>query len=91
MGTWFWVVLGILAVLLLAGAGNSQKKKGGGSADNRRIDHLHYIDLDEYECPKCGAMFRKNVMVCPKCGAKFSGTKEDDDAFTEEMEIWEDD
>ena len=90
MGTWFWIVLGFLAVLLLAGAGKSQKK-GGGSADTKRIDHLHYIDLDEYECPKCGYKFRKNTMVCPKCGAKFTGTKEDDDEFIEEMEIWEDD
>ncbi len=93
MGIWFWVALGGLAYILIACAGISQKKGGGSAAgkDTRRIDHLHYLDLDEYECPKCGARFTKNVMVCPKCGARFSGRKEDDEAFIEEMEIWDDD
>ena len=55
------------------------------------IDHLHYIDLDDYECSVCGAHFRKEAMVCPKCGARFQATKEDDDEYIEEMEIWDED
>ena len=91
----FWIILGVLAVLLLGSAGKSKKNAGSRSAgtgkNTKRIDHLHYIDLDEYECPNCGAKFKKNVMVCPKCGIRFSGTEKDDNAFIEEMEIWDDD
>ncbi len=57
----------------------------------KRIDHLHYIDLDEYECPACGVRFRKNTMVCPKCGTRFDSRTEEDDAFIEEMVIFEND
>lgn len=89
MGTWFWIILGVLAVALLGASG--KKAQGKENADNRRIDHLHYIELDEYECPKCHARFRRNVMACPKCGARFSGTKEDDEEFIEEMVLWDDD
>ena len=90
MGTWVWITLGALAVLLLASSGK-QKTGSGSGRNDRRIDHLHYIDPDEYECPKCGARFRKNVMTCPKCGVKFTGTAENDDAFIEEMVLWDDD
>ena len=99
MGTGFWIILGLLAVLLLASSGKQKKNAGGGSAGaektDKRIDHLHYIDQDEYECPKCGARFRKNIMVCPKCGARFSGRVENmaeyDDELEEELEMeeWE--
>ena len=95
MGTWIWIVLGLVALAALASSGKSKMNAGGGPAGagktDRRIDHLHYIDLDEYECPKCGARFRKNVMVCPKCGAGFSGTVEDEDEFIEEMVLWDED
>ena len=95
METGIWIALGLLTVVLLVSCGKSKTSAGGGSAgvgkNNKRIDHLHYIDLDEYECPKCGARFRKNVMVCPKCGAKFSGTVEDEDEFIEEMVLWDED
>ena len=30
-------------------------------------------------------------MICPKCGAKFTGTREDDGEFIEEMELWDGD
>ena len=56
-----------------------------------RIDHPHYIDVDDYECSVCGARFRKKGMVCPKCGTRFQGTKEDEDEFIEEMVVWDDD
>ena len=92
MGTWFWIVLAVLAVLLLSSSGKRKKNGNSGSGENgRRVEHLHYIDPDEYECPKCGARFTENVMTCPKCGAKFTGTAENDDAFIEEMELWDDD
>lgn len=94
MGTGVWIALGLLALVLFASSGNSKKNAGGSAGageKDKRIDHLHYIDLDEYECPKCGARFRKNVMVCPKCGAKFSGTVKDEDEFIEEMVLWDED
>ncbi len=90
MDSWIWAVLGFLAVLLLGNAGKS-RKKDDQSADARRIDHPHYMDPDEYECPECGARFRKNVMTCPKCGKQFAGTREDDGEFLEEMDFWEED
>ena len=90
MGTGFWVVIGLLAVALLMSSGKSKRSTSRGSANtgknDKRIDHLHYTDQDEYECPKCGTRFRKNVMVCPKCGARFTGTTEDMEAYDEELE-----
>lgn len=95
MGTGVWIALGLMALVLLAVSGKSKKSAGSGTdgagKNDKRIDHLHYIDLDEYECPKCGAKFRKNVMTCPKCGTRFSGTVENEDAFVEEMVLWDDD
>ena len=95
MGTGIWVVLGLLVLVLLTSSGKSKMNKGGGSVgagkNDKRIDHLHYIDLDEYECPKCGVKFRKNVMTCPKCGTRFSGSVENEEAFIEEMVLWDDD
>lgn len=93
MGAWFWVILGGL-VLLAACSGKSGQKKSGGSGgeqETRRIDHPHYIDLDESECPQCGARFREKTMVCPRCGARFSGTTENETEFIEEMVLWDDD
>ncbi len=46
-------------------------------------------DWSSYECPVCGAKFRKDRMICPKCGVEFEGTKEDDE-FIDEMIIRED-
>ena len=59
--------------------------KQSGQKKVHRVDHLHYYDLDEYECSVCGARFQKNSMVCPKCGARFEGTKEVSTEFDEEM------
>lgn len=56
-----------------------------------RIDHLHYIDTDEYECSACGARFRKPGMTCPGCGARFTGTRVEDEEMMEEMILWDDD
>ena len=55
-----------------------------------RIDHPHYFDEDDHECSICGARFQGKGMMCPKCGAKFTGAKEDDGEFIEEMVIWDD-
>ncbi len=91
--TILWIYLGVTALIVIAaitGVAKLEKKNGAGNAVNR-IEKLHYIDLDEYVCPKCGAKFWKNVMVCPKCGVRFDGTTVDDDEFIEEMEIWDDD
>ena len=90
MGTGVWIALGLMALVLLASSGKSKTNTGKRSAsagkNDKRIDHLHYTELDEYECPKCGARFRKNVMVCPKCGASFTGTTENMEAYDEELE-----
>ena len=55
-----------------------------------RIDHPHQIDLDVHESPACGARFRPDSMVFPERRTGFAGTKEDEDEFTEEMVMWED-
>ena len=88
MGTGFWIILAVLAILLLA----TGKTKNNGKSPNRtgnttsRIDHLHYIDRDEYECPKCHTVFKKNVMVCPNCGLRFTGAQKDMTAYDDELE-----
>ena len=95
MGTGFWIILAVLAGLLFATSGRTKQdcgKSSGKAGDStRRIDHLHYTDPDEYECTKCGARFRKDVMMCPKCGTRFSGTKKDmtdyDDELEEELDM----
>lgn len=72
-------------------SGNQNSRRSGSSGGPVRIDHLHYIDADEYECSVCGAKFRKNSMSCPNCGARFRGTEEDDDEFIGEMVFFDDD
>lgn len=89
--SWVWWIIGGVVLLGLLSGGNKNKRRFGASSGPVRIDHLHYIDIDEYECSACGAHFRKQSMVCPKCGAKFQGTKENDDEFIEEMVLWDDD
>ena len=84
-----WVIIAAVVVLALLSGG--KKKPSGASGKPTRIDHPHYIDVDDYECSVCGARFRNKGMVCPKCGARFAGIKEDDDEFIEEMVIWDDD
>ena len=75
MGTGFWIILAVLAVLLLATGKtkNNGKSQGGTKGTASRIDHRHYLDPDEYECPRCGAKFRSNTMQCPNCGTRFTG------------------
>ncbi len=68
------------------------KNPGKGSRNKPvRIDRPHYDDWDDYECSVCGARFRKKSMTCPRCGARFEGTKTDEEAFTEEFVLWDDD
>ena len=86
-----WILLGLVLLGLLAGGNKNGKKASRGKGTPERIDHPHYMDLDEYECSVCGARFREKSMTCPKCGARFEGTKTDGGEFIEEMEIWEDD
>ena len=88
MGTGIWIILAMLAILLFAAGGtkNNGKSSDKTGSSASRIDHLHYIDRDEYECPKCHARFRKNTMVCPKCGLRFTGTREDTTAYDDELE-----
>lgn len=89
--TALWIFL-IGSGLLLIGAvlGKTAPSQPSGTG-TKRINHLHYIDVDEYECPKCGARFKKNLMTCPRCSTKFTGTKDNEDQFIEEMVLWDDD
>ncbi len=88
METGFWFILAVLAVLLLATGKTKSNGNSAGRAGNStsRIDHCHYSDPDEYECPKCHTRFRKNTMVCPNCGTRFTGTREDMTAYDDELE-----
>ena len=85
-----WILLGSAAVVLLAGRSRNGRQKNASAEEPKRIDHLHYMEEDEYECPACGARFTRDLMTCPACGARFSGRTEDDTAFIDEMIFWED-
>ena len=80
MPTLLWIFIGVIVLVACCGA-----KKQSGQKKVLRVNHLHYFDLNEYECSVCGARFRKNSIVCPKCGAQFQATKEDSTEFDEEM------
>lgn len=84
-----WIIAG--TAVLLALLANGRKKPTPKEEKPTRIDHPHYIDLDDCECSVCGARFPKKDTVCPNCGTRFQATKEDDDEFIEEMVIWDDD
>lgn len=77
-----WICSGLCKV--------NDKKKNGSQGRPTRIDHPHYFEDDDHECSVCGARFRGKSMTCPKCGTKFTGTREDDGEFVEEMVIWDD-
>ena len=51
------------------------------------IKHSHLFDSDEYECSRCGALFRKKPAVCPNCGIHPSLEKEEQDWVDEAEEI----
>ncbi|MBR5959801.1 MAG: hypothetical protein IKZ98_02305 [Clostridia bacterium] len=84
----FWLAI---AGAILAAVVGSGKKSTASKGKSTRIDHPHYFEEDDHECSVCGARFRGKGMICPKCGAKFTGTKEDDGEFMEEMVIWDED
>ena len=86
MSAVFWIVIGVVALAALTGSG---KKRTGFKGKPTRIDHPHYFEEDDHECSVCGTRFRGKGMTCPKCGAKFTGTREDDGEFMEEMVIWD--
>ena len=83
-----WIAIGLVLVLVCAGAGKGKRPASRGKPV--RIDHPHCFDEDDHECSVCGARFRGKGMVCPGCGAKFTGTREDDGEFVEEMVLWDD-
>ena len=85
-----WIIIGMV-ILVACFSGKGNKKADGSQEKPTRINHPHYIDVDDYECSVCGARFRKKGMVCPKCGARFEETKEDEEEFIEEMIDWDDD
>ena len=86
-----WWICGILVVALVAAlldekyAGKRQRPSAGGKP-RTRIDHLHYISGDEYECSVCGRTFDRDTMSCPYCGVRFTRTERDEDPWIEEFE-----
>ena len=76
---WLLIIV-FVAVLLAIG------KKEPKTEKILRIDHRHYNTKDEYECPACGAVFRKNTMICPQCGVRFTGIRKDWTVFHEELD-----
>ena len=88
-----WIMIGVIVLAALFGKQKEEKTPpAAGKGAAVRVDHTHYIDADEYECSACGARFSKKSAVCPRCSARFSGTREDNTAFEEELleiEDWE--
>ena len=67
----------LIGAVLLACLGGGKGKKKPEAGGPVRIDHPHYFDEDDHECSVCGA--------------RFTGSREDDGEFMEEMELWEGD
>ena len=82
----FWFM--IAGAILVAVIGSRKKSTGSGGKPTRR-DHLHYFEDDDHECSVCGTRFQGKGMTCPKCGVRFTGAREDDREFIEEMEFWD--
>ena len=90
----YWLVTDTSTALWVIAALVSGEKGSRGKPAEKpriRIDRPHYYDEDEHECSVCGSRFRGKGMTCPRCGVRFTGTKEDDEEFIEEMLFWEDD
>ena len=88
-----WLVIVVAIVLLWVCSDmmkENEKKKRVEKREAVRLFIPHYMKEDEYKCPVCKARFWKDYMVCPNCGTKFTGTREDDGEFVEEMVIWDD-
>ena len=85
MSTVLWIVIGAMVLMALAGSRGNSGKASGAWRKAVRIDHPHYYDEDEHECSECGGRFRGKSMVCPRCGARFTGIKENDEEYIEEM------
>ena len=79
-----WVMIAVLAVLLIAGAGS----KGNRNRQTKpyRIDHPHYITDYESECSVCGARFSKKLPSCPGCGTRFHSVEKDEEEWYEEFD-----
>ncbi len=43
------------------------------------IKHSHLFDPDDYECSRCGAVFKKKYPACPNCGTTLESEKEEQD------------
>ncbi len=51
------------------------------------IKHSHLFDPDEYECSRCGAVFKKKSPACPSCGTSMGLEKEEQDWVDEAEEL----
>ena len=56
-------------------------------AGPHRIKHSHLFDPDEYECSRCGAVFKKKYPACPNCGTSLGSEKEEQDWVDEAEEL----
>ena len=91
MSTAVWIALGIIFLILLSISSNKTNKSSDYRSESIRIDRIHYFDRNDHQCSVCGVRFEEERMVCPRCGARFKTTKDDDDEFIEEIDLWEDD
>ncbi len=85
-----YIIIAIILLWICSGLSKDKEKKKTGQPAVR-LYIPHYMKEDEYKCPVCKARFWKDYMVCPNCGTKFTGTREDDGEFMEEMELWDGD
>ena len=82
------VVLGLIATLF---SGNG-KKTVTRERPRIRIDHPHYVSVDESECTICGRRIPAYVSRCPNCGVRFNAARKDEEEWDEEfeeMEAWD--
>ena len=88
-----WWILGFVAVLIVVRILVAMTEKGNGTTAGQsperprtRIDHLHYLSDDDYECSICGTRFSSDLDRCPHCGVIFNDTEVDEEEFEEELE-----
>ena len=87
MSAVFWIVIGIVLLAALSGV-----KKPAAPKEPYRIDRLHVIDPEDYECSACRRRFQKNQMICPYCGARFTERVKDGEEYDfeeDELAAWD--
>ena len=84
------IIFAIILLWICSDLSKENDKKKARPKESVRLFVPHFMEDDEYKCPVCKARFWKDYMVCPNCGTRFTGTREDDGEFMEEMVTWDD-